>query len=83
MQPLWGTAETKTSGALPAGGEFPVPLLLLTNGNGYPGFLPHGATDQALTVHFRNRVGLWWERIGDRLPTRLPAGPSAPDPAPE
>ncbi|MEV6575641.1 AAA family ATPase [Streptomyces sp. NPDC051577] len=81
IRPLAG--ETETSGDLPAGGEFSVPLDLLTDGDNYEGFLPRGSTDQALTVHLRDRAGLWWERIGDRLPTRLPSGPSAPDPAPE
>ncbi|MFE3866142.1 ATP-dependent endonuclease [Streptomyces goshikiensis] len=82
-RPLGGTTETKTSGALPAGGKFSVPLLLLTGCDGYEESLPRGATDQALTVHFRDHVGLWWERIGDGSPTRLTSGPSIPDPAPE
>ncbi|WP_260338148.1 MULTISPECIES: ATP-dependent endonuclease [Streptomyces] len=85
IQPLWGTPESKTSGALLAGDEFSVPLILMSDGDGdgHEWFLPPGSTDQALTVHFRDRAGLWWERIGDKPPFRLPAGPSEPDPAPQ
>ncbi|KJK44080.1 ATP-dependent nuclease [Streptomyces sp. NRRL F-4428] len=83
IQPLWDTPESKTCGDLGPGEEFSVPLTLLSDGYGYEGFLPREATDQALTVHFRDQAGLWWERIGDGHPAPLPSGPSAPDPAPE
>ncbi|MCC0093244.1 ATP-binding protein [Streptomyces flavotricini] len=83
IQPLWGTTDTKTCQALSSGAEFSVPLTLLTDGYGNEGFLPCDSTDQALTVHFRDRVGLWWERIGDKPPVRLLSGPSEPDPEPQ
>ncbi|MFD5526567.1 ATP-dependent nuclease [Streptomyces virginiae] len=83
IQPLWGTPESKTFGVLPAGDEFSVPLFLMSDGEGYEGFLPQGSADQELMVHFRDRAGLWWERIGDKPPTRLPSGPSEPDPEPQ
>ncbi|MFI1155073.1 hypothetical protein [Streptomyces sp. NPDC020817] len=83
IQPLWGTPASKTCGDLGAGEEFSVPLTLLSDGYGYEGFLPRESTDQALTVHFRDQAGLWWERIADGQPTPLPSGPSSPDPAPE
>ncbi|MFJ8563223.1 ATP-dependent nuclease [Streptomyces sp. NPDC093514] len=83
IQPLWGTPESKTSSALSAGDAFSVPLFLMSDGEGYEGFLPRGSTDQELMVHFRDRAGLWWERIGDKPPVRLPSGPSEPDPEPQ
>ncbi|MFD9163038.1 ATP-dependent endonuclease [Streptomyces sp. NPDC059558] len=83
IQPLWGTPESKTFGVLPAGDEFSVPLFLMSDGEGYEGFLPQGSADQELMVHFRDCASLWWERIGDKPPTRLPSGPSEPDPEPQ
>ncbi|MFJ6798884.1 ATP-dependent nuclease [Streptomyces sp. NPDC091268] len=49
----------------------------------HEGFFPREATKLALTVHFRDAAGLWWERDGQALPTRLVNGPSEPDPRPE
>ncbi|MFD3467140.1 AAA family ATPase [Streptomyces sp. NPDC058682] len=49
----------------------------------HEGFFPSAATGKALTVHFRDAAGLWWERKGDAQPTRLVKGPSEPDPRPE
>ncbi|MEU3909080.1 AAA family ATPase [Streptomyces goshikiensis] len=83
IQPLWGTAESKISSALPAKDEFSVPLFLMSDGDGNAGFLPPDSTNQALTVHFRDRVGLWWARIGDKPPVLLLAGPSEPAPEPQ
>ncbi|MET9694927.1 AAA family ATPase [Streptomyces sp. NPDC006514] len=49
----------------------------------HEGFFPSAVTGRALTVHFRDAAGLWWERNGDAQPTRLVKGPSEPDPRPE
>ncbi|OKI61542.1 hypothetical protein AMK15_18695 [Streptomyces sp. MJM1172] len=49
----------------------------------HEGFFPREATEMALTIHFRDASGLWWERDGQAQPTRLVHGPSEPDPRPE
>ncbi len=79
---LWAEGAATTGTDLAPGDTFTVKLGKMVWVE-HEGFFPREATELALTVHFRDAAGLWWERDGLALPTRLLNGPSQPDPRPE
>ncbi|MFJ6940540.1 ATP-dependent nuclease [Streptomyces sp. NPDC101132] len=79
---LWAEGEVTSSRNLAPGNTFTVKLGKMVWVE-HEGFFPREATELALTIHFRDAAGLWWERNGQAPPTRLLNGPSEPDPRPE
>ncbi|MFE7181012.1 ATP-dependent nuclease [Streptomyces erythrochromogenes] len=79
---LWAEGASTTGTDIAPGGTFTVELGKMTWVE-HEGFFPREATELAVTVHFRDAAGLWWERDGQASPARLLNGPSEPDPRPE
>ncbi|MEV7416492.1 AAA family ATPase [Streptomyces sp. NPDC089919] len=79
---LWAEGAGPIGTNIAPGGTFTVELGKMVWVE-HEGFFPREATEATLLVHFQDAAGLWWERDGQALPTRLINGPSEPDPRPE